>query len=156
MSLPVTESIAPSELKARCESAVRAGHRMQMAYGWFPSGGPEAEIRYVIHAGTNEPLQVWVCRPGQEVVPSLAAITPLISWYEREVTDLCGLHFEDQPQPVPLVLLPGTVAAKPPLFPGPNTSVKYSPMPWTLPEMAWSTREDVQLLPFGPVRADVV
>jgi Ni,Fe-hydrogenase III large subunit len=80
----------------------------------------------------------------------------LISWYEREVTDLCGLHFEDQPQPVPLVLLPGTVAAKPPLFPGPNTSVKYSPMPWTLPEMAGSTREDVQLLPFGPVRADVV
>jgi len=88
-------------------------------------------------------------------MPSLAALTPLLSWYEREITDLCGLQFKDQPQPDPLVLLPGATVSRPPLLPGANAAVDYVPAPSMLPEMVGSTREDVQLLPFGPVRADV-
>lgn len=156
MTLPNTEDVAPADLLRRCECAVSAGARMQMAYAWFPDGGEDPEVRYVLHAGTNEPLQVWRCRPGLQTMPSLAAVTPLLSWYEREMTDLCGVHFEDEPQPDPLVLLPGATVSRPPLLPGVSATLSYAPAPSTLPEMGGATRDDVQLLPFGPVRADVL
>ena len=156
MTAPVLEAVARADLLRRCRSAVDAGARMQMAYAWFPDGPRNPEVRYVVYAGTREPLQVWRCRPGPQTLPSLAAITPLLSWYEREISDLCGLQFEDQPQPDPLVLLPGATLSTPPLVPGVNAALSYAAAPSTLPEMGGSTRDDVQSLPFGPVRADVL
>jgi Ni,Fe-hydrogenase III large subunit len=156
VTVPNLEAVARVDLRHRCKSAVDAGARMQMAYAWFPDGPQDPEVRYVVHAGTREPLQVWRCRPGSHTMPSLATIAPLLSWYEREITDLCGLQFEDQPQPESLVLLPGATMSTPPLLPGANAALSYVPAASTLPEMGGSTRDDVQSLPFGPVRADVL
>ncbi len=148
--------VAVSDLERRCRAAVNAGARVQFAYAWFPDGtGDTAELRYVIHAAAGHVPEVWRCRPGELRPPSLAAIAPLVSWYEREITDLCGVAFEDQPQPEPLVLLPGARAARPPLQPGIAPPLAYTPEPYSLPELAGPAHNDVQLLPFGPIRADV-
>lgn len=151
---PLLEDLEPAELRPRCRAAVEAGQRMQMAYAWFPEP-TTPELRYVVHAGTG-PLVIWRCRPERGRVPSLSAISPLLSWYEREMTDLCGLDFEDAPDPAPLVLLPGARIATPPLLPGACGEVQYSPLPPSLPELTGPISHNVQLLPFGPVRADVL
>lgn len=152
--------VALGDLERHCQDAVAADARLQFAYAWFPNGAPReggqgAELRYVVHRA-GEPTEIWCCRPGPEPVPSLAAIAPRISWYEREMTDLCGLSFRDQPQPEPLVLLPGASLPRPPLEPGPAAAVEYVPAPSKVPELAGPARSDVQLLPFGPIRADVL
>jgi formate hydrogenlyase subunit 5 len=154
---PALTTVAVSELRDRCAEAVKAGARLQMAYAWYPDGKPEPELRYLLHCGADRPLEIWCCRPGGESVSSLAEIAPLLSWYEREMMDLCGLTFEDHPEPDSLALLPGARANVPPLQPGGGaTPLAYTPQPYTLPEIAGPMREDVQLLPFGPVRADVL
>ena len=150
------EDIAPAELAARCAAALGAGARMQFMYAWFPHGLETPELRYVLHPGRGQPPHVWRCPLGKESPQSLAPIAPLLSWYERETTDLCGIAFQDQPLPEPLVLLPGAAAERPPLIPGPLPHLSHTPAPRHLPELAGTTPEDVQLLPFGPIRADVL
>ncbi len=155
------ENVAPTQLEQRCREAVAAGARMQFVYAWYPDttpaadGAPAAELRYVVHAAGEHAPRVWRCRPDGHPVPSLAPIAPLISWHEREVTDLCGFRFKDQPQPSPKVLLPGAKSPRPPLLPGPAAPLTYVREPYVLPEIGGAT-PDVQLLPFGPVRAGVV
>lgn len=153
---PHLEDIALEDLRPRCESAVKSGARLQMAYAWFPDRGTLPEIRYLVHRGADQPLQIWRCRPGSQTVPSLSTIAPLLSWYEREMIDLCGVRFEGHPQPYPLALLPGATAPISPLRPDATAALSYTPVPYTLPEIAGAMREDVQVLPFGPVRADVL
>jgi Ni,Fe-hydrogenase III large subunit len=86
-------------------------------------------------------------------------VWPLLSWYEREITDLFGLRFDGQPDPHRLVLHDGVDLSKPPFAPDypfdrllAFTSHRHRQ---SLPEIA-GAQEDVQLLPFGPVRADVM
>ncbi len=148
------EEIAPAALPERCRAALDAGARMQFMYGWFPDG-QAVELRYVLHPGPGRPPHIWRCRPGTDSPLSLAALAPLLSWYERETSDLCGVGFRDPPVPEPLVLLPGATAARAPLRPGPAPKVGYEPRPLPLPHLAGTTPEEVQLMPFGPVRADV-
>jgi len=146
-----------ADLRAHCQSALAAGARMQMAYAWFPDESSHPEVRYLLHWGGERPLHLWRCRPAGSALPSLAPISPLLSWYEREITDLCGVAFSDQPQPEPLVLLPGAHTARPALLPGLPEPVGYTPaMPSRLPQMSGPASEDVQRLPFGPIRADVL
>jgi Ni,Fe-hydrogenase III large subunit len=127
-----------------------------MAYAWFPDRDTVPELRYLLHCGADQPLQIWRCRPGSQIVPSLSPIAPLLSWYEREMIDLCGVRFKDNPQPYPLALQPGATAPVPPLRPDATAALSYTALPYTLPEITGPMREDVQLLPFGPVRADVL
>jgi Ni,Fe-hydrogenase III large subunit len=150
------EDIALADLRRRCEAAVQSGARMQMAYAWFPDRGTLPEIRYLVHVGAGQPMQIWRCRPGAQIVPSLSNIAPLLSWYEREMMDLCGVRFEGHPQPEPLALLPGATAPTPPLRPDATAALSYTPERSMLPEITGPMNEDVQLLPFGPVRADVL
>jgi formate hydrogenlyase subunit 5 len=79
----------------------------------------------------------------------------LLGWYEREMTDLCGISFEGHPEPRRLVLHEGAHPSLPPLDPRypKDTILPYVPEPWDLPPIEGS---DVQLLPFGPVRGDVL
>jgi Ni,Fe-hydrogenase III large subunit len=151
---PRLEDVAVSNLRARCTAAVASGQRMQMAYAWFPDPSTP-ELRYVVHSGTD-PLAIWRCRPEADPIPSLANIAPLLSWYEREMADLFGLTFEDAPDSEPLVLLPGARFDTPPLIPGVAHLISYTPKPPTLPEVSGPVSRDVQTLPFGPIRADVL
>ena len=146
--------VGVGELTKVCQEMLSGGGRMQMAYAWFPQPGEPAELRYLAAPGARQPFVLWRCRPDGAVVPSLASLSPLLGWYEREMTDLCGVRFDGHPEPYPLVLHEGVELRTPPLDPHyPRTqALAYRQTPWRLPEIE---SRDVQLLPFGPVRADV-
>lgn len=149
--------VAVDDLLARCRALEGSGSRMQLAYAWFPQGDDRPELRYIVNPGRDTDFDIWCVRPQPgQTVPSLTPLVPLLSWYEREITDLCGLQFSDHPQPQPLVLLPGAQASRPPLQPGAKEPLRYTPQLSWMPEMAGRDGGNVQRLPFGPIRAGVV
>jgi formate hydrogenlyase subunit 5 len=155
---PATEqTLQPSGVPKACEQLVEAGARLQMAYAWFPKLGEPAEVLYLADKGAHEPFALLRCRLANETQPleSLATRIPLLGWYEREMTDLCGISFEGHPEPRRLALHEGAHPSLPPLDPRypKDTIIPYVPEPWELPPVEGS---DVQLLPFGPVRGDVL
>ncbi|MBS0222531.1 MAG: NADH-quinone oxidoreductase subunit C [Proteobacteria bacterium] len=126
---------------------------MQFAYAWYPDPG-QLELRYIATGAAKEGHRVWRCLPTSGV-PSVATISPLLGWYEREITDLFGITFSNHPEPQRLVLHEGARPIVPPFDPSYPTAtpIRYEPADGGLPEIA---SEDVQRLPFGPIRADVV
>ncbi|HEX4077458.1 MAG TPA: NADH-quinone oxidoreductase subunit C [Rhizomicrobium sp.] len=136
---------------------IAEGGRMQMAYAWYPNPG-QIELRYVASrtdSGTaHHNFTVWKTSPRGEV-QSLASVSPLLGWYEREISDLFGVKFVGQPEPFSLVLHQGTAPPLPPLHPSypADVAMPFKPGLTAFPEIE---NEDVQRLPFGPVRADVV
>ena len=97
---------------------------------------------------------MWRCVP-RGPVPSVATVSPLLGWYEREISDLFGVAFSGQPDSHRLVLHEGVHPAAPPFDPVYPAGVvmPFEPAESGLPEIESA---DVQRLPFGPVRADVV
>jgi Ni,Fe-hydrogenase III large subunit len=150
------QRFSPDELPEVCRGLLADGARLQLAYAWFPQPGIP-EVIYLADRKRLEPFPLLRCRllDGRREMPSLAAITPLLGWYEREIQDLCGIRFTGHPEPVPLVLHEGAQPELPPLDPRyrPENRMAYSPAPWHLPPVEG---DDVQQLPFGPVRADVL
>ncbi len=140
-----------------CQQLVDAGARLQMAYAWFPQPGKPAEVLYLADKGPREPFSLLRCRLETEMQPlqSLAPSIPLLGWYEREMMDLCGISFEGHPEPKPLVLHEGAHPSMPPLDPRypKDTIIPFASEPWELPSVEG---KDVQTLPFGPVRGDVL
>jgi Ni,Fe-hydrogenase III large subunit len=155
MTVPQMTSLHPGQLKDATSGLLASGGRMQMAYAWYPRPR-EIELRYVASLAAPAPFAVWRC-DADAPVPSLANICPLLGWYEREITDLFGLHFADHPQPQRLVLHDGASSDRPPFDPDypPDLALRVHPTKQTIPDLA-GAEADVQLLPFGPVRADVV
>lgn len=145
--------IEPEDLPAAVSELIRDGGRMQMAYAWRP-GPDRVELRYVGSRGQTEEFFMWRCTP-HGTVPSVAPISPLLGWYEREITDLFGLEFRGHPEPNRLVLHQGVQPIVPPFDPAypTNARLPFEPTESGLPEIAGT---DVQRLPYGPVRADVV
>jgi formate hydrogenlyase subunit 5 len=148
-------SLAPEELRDAAARLRERGGRMQIAYAWYPERG-RIELRYVVSEPGRHPFGVWRCEPSGPV-PSLTAIWPMMGWHEREITDLFGVHFVDHPQPYRLVLHEGVNPIRPPLDPEypAETSLSVGATKQSIPEIA-GAQADVQLLPFGPVRADVL
>lgn len=146
-------SIDPDNLPDAVASLIEGGGRMQMAYGWYPEPG-QIELRYVASRAGVPDFVVWRCRPSGPV-PSLAAVAPLLSWYEREISDLFGQQFLDHPEPYNLILHAGAKPIRPPLDPAYPADMR---MPFAARDSGIPDVEspDVQRLPFGPVRADVV
>jgi hypothetical protein len=144
-----------ADLPEAAQGLLDRGGRMQMVYAWCPK--PEKiELRYLVGHEKPKSFEVWICEPGRQKVPSLAEIWPLIGWYEREVTDLFGLEFAGHPEPRRLVLHEGAAVIRPPFLPGGGEEpVTVSGERRVVPAVG-GDREDVQLLPFGPVRADVM
>ena len=93
---------------------------------------------------------MWVLKSANRV-PSLARIWPLLGWYEREMMDLSGVSFTDHPEPYPLVL---ARRASPPSATA--TIILERPPTNGKPHLPSIDAKDVQQLPFGPIRADVV
>jgi formate hydrogenlyase subunit 5 len=145
----------PDDLPGAAREVLVGGGRMQMAYAWYPRPG-RLELRYLSGKAANLPFDIWRC-PVEGRIPSLANVWPLLSWYEREISDLFGVEFTGAPDVHRLVLHEGVELPKPPFAsdypPGHTLSLKTRQR--LLPEVAGAER-DVQLLPFGPVRADVL
>jgi formate hydrogenlyase subunit 5 len=146
--------IEPEQLPAAVEDLLRGGGRMQMAYAWYPAPG-RIELRYVGSRGQREDFFMWRCTPREAEMPSVAPISPLLGWYEREITDLFGIRFRGHPEPKRLVLHNGVQPRVPPFDPlyPPDAELPFEAEESGLPEIE---DPDVQRLPFGPVRADVV
>ncbi len=155
MTTPQAISLRPAELNDAATRLLASGGRMQMAYAWYREPR-QMELRYVASTASQAPFTIWRCAAACPV-PSLANICPLLSWYEREITDLFGLPFLDQPQPQRLVLHEGVNLTRPPFDPDypPDLPLHVELTTQVIPEVA-GAQADVQLLPFGPVRADVV
>ena len=147
------KTLHSSELKSAATQLLASGGRMQLAYAWYRAPH-ELELRYVA-SPAGAPFAIWRCE-ASEAVPSLANIWPLLSWYEREITDLFGLCFAEHPQPQRLVLHEGAQVPCPPFDPGypADRPMKVESSVHNIPELG-GDESDVQLLPFGPVRGDV-
>ena len=139
---------APEDMPGIARALHAAGGRLQMVYAWQPEPG-QTELCYVGYPQGGGKFLMWRCRPRADA-PSLAAIWPALGWYEREIMDLFGLVFSRHPEPNRLVLAPGV----PPPFAaaGRDAGQRAADVPRPLPELVAS---GVQVLPFGPVRADV-
>jgi Ni,Fe-hydrogenase III large subunit len=148
-------SLRAAELKDTTSAMLAAGGRMQMAYAWYPEPD-RLELRYTASPAGAAPFAIWRCDTS-EPIPSLADISPLLSWYEREITDLFGLSFVDHPQPHRLVLHEGVKPRRPPFAPNypPDLPLRIESNIQVVPEIFGAEAANVQLLPFGPVRADV-
>ncbi len=161
--LPTVEHLTVDQLLARAvalHTAVgnepSAHGRMQFAYA-LREGAAGWVVRYVVSQGAQTPYGIWqVAVPPDGVLPSLSNHLPLLGWYEREMQDLYGLRFSGHPEPHPLVLhegcpvdaLPGREGFDRAAIPAPAQSV-----PPAEPQVVGA---QIQRLPFGPVRADVV
>ena len=155
MNVSQFTSISPEQLRTAATRLRNTDGRLQMAYAWYPEPH-RLELRYVATEAGQHHFAIWRCAPTGPV-PSLAGIWPLISWYEREITDLFGVEFSEHPQPSRLVLHDEVNPVRPPLDPDypRETLLEAEPTRQSIPEVA-GAEADVQLLPFGPVRADVV
>ncbi|MGH7094652.1 MAG: NADH-quinone oxidoreductase subunit C, partial [Stellaceae bacterium] len=146
-------TVEPDRLPEVIGKVIADGGRMQMAYGWCPQPG-SFELRYLATRLPGESFLVLRCVP-RGPVPSVATVSPLLGWYEREARDLFGQEFTGHPQPEPLVLHRGAKPVVPPLDPAypPDTQLEMESIAAGAVEV---DNPDVQRLPFGPVRADVV
>jgi formate hydrogenlyase subunit 5 len=148
--------LRPADVPQACQELVDAGARLQMAYAWFPEPRAPAEVLYLADKKPHEPFQLLRCRLSskEQQLESLATRIPLLGWYEREMIDLCGISFHGHPEPRPLVLQEGAHWSIPPLDPRypKDQIVSFTAEPWELPPV----EGDVQILPFGPVRGDVL
>lgn len=152
----VERVLQPNEVPNACQQLIQKGARLQMAYAWFPEPDGPPEVLYLADNAPHEPFPLLRCRLSvSSALPSLAPRIPLLGWYEREMTDLCGISFEGHPEPKPLVLHEGAHPSIPPLNPRypAGEMIPYDFQPWDLPPVEGS---DVQILPFGPVRGDVL
>ena len=124
-----------------------------------PHGGEAALGRpggFLGSQGASQPYKVWRVRPRDHTLPSLADKLPLLGWYEREMMDLYDLHFTGHPEPNPLVLHEGMPRESAPLahsFDIHAAALDFTPQPPIVPQVLGP---DIQRLPFGPVRADIV
>ena len=143
-----------AELAARAQELIAAGGRFQGVYAWFPSAS-EAELRYVATLPGQETFRGWRVPVNGRPVPSLAAISPLLGWHEREVMEMSGVAFSGHPEPERLLtaFLPRTDRGplEPPGAQGESIAAKLP-----APSLPTVSGKHVQLLPFGPVRADVL
>jgi Ni,Fe-hydrogenase III large subunit len=147
-------SLCAAKLRDAAAHLRETGGRLQMAYAWYPAPH-RLELRYVASIAGQVPFAIWHLEP-EGPVPSLSGVWPLASWYEREMIDLFGLAFIDHPQPHRLVLHEGIEPVRPPFDPSypQDVPLKETRTRQAIPAVG-GAEADVQLLPFGPVRADV-
>jgi Ni,Fe-hydrogenase III large subunit len=155
MKATETRHVPVEELPTAAQHLRESGGRMQMAYASL-ADGREIELRYLATPPeAGKPFVLWRSALSSDP-PSLAHIWPLLGWYEREIMDLFGIRFAGHPEPNRLVL---HESIPPPLAPADVSRLGPTPLPpgnggaRSLPEVL---AQDVQSLPFGPVRADVL
>jgi formate hydrogenlyase subunit 5 len=153
MKATETRQLGLEELPAAARHLRESGARMRMAYAVVVDDS-KLELRYLAVPPGPTPFILWQCKVTGDP-PSLAEIWPLLGWYEREIMDLYGIRFRGHPEPNRLILHDDIA---PPLAPAGPEYARSDPLPAangarSLPEII---APDVQTLPFGPVRADVL
>jgi len=123
------------------------GGRIQFVYGWAPHSD-DVELRYLSALSGEQDFGLWILKSPKNP-PSLASIWPLLGWHERETMDFYPVRFKSHPEPYPLVLRKRHSAHGNGVTPGDAVSNGMAHLPRI-------EATDVQQLPFGPIRADVV
>jgi len=97
----LTLTIAAKEIRAAAETVKAAGYNFfedMTAVDWYPSS-PRFQLSYHILSHTFKEhirLRVMV-EDANPSVESITSVWPAANYYEREVFDLFGLHFEGHP-----------------------------------------------------------
>ena len=140
--------VAAQTLASMAQQLRDEGGRIRFAYAWSPDGD-DLEVRYLVAMPNQHEFDMWSLN-GTRDVPSLARIWPALAWYEREMMDLNGVHFVGHPEPYPLVFRDGdSTNVNGRDFAERRRSVGRSHAPTI-------DAPEVQQLPFGPIRADVL
>jgi formate hydrogenlyase subunit 5 len=148
------QKVDVADLTARTERLLAEGGRMQGVYAWYPAAS-HAELRYVATLPGQARFVGWSVDVGDTAMPSLAGVCPLLGWHEREIMEMSGVAFSGHPEPARLVtafLPPGEHG---PLEPEGSTRASVA-ADLPAPSLPAVSGRHVQLLPFGPVRADVL
>ena len=140
--------VAAATLASDAQKLREAGGRIRFAYAWSPNKD-EIEVRYLVAWPDRREFDMWTLRPARNP-PSLARIWPTLGWYEREMMDLNGVRFADHPEPYPLVLRHGSAVQIN------GHDIAGSVRSTGRPHLPAIDATDVQQLPFGPIRADVL
>jgi len=148
------ENVDAADLKARTERLLADGGRMQGLYAWFPSAS-HAELRYVATLPGQTQFVGWSVDVGDDAIPSLAGVCPLLGWHEREIMEMSGVAFSGHPEPARLVTACLPRGERGPLEPDRVTRASVA-ADLPAPSLPAVSGRHVQLLPFGPVRADVL
>lgn len=149
------QPVQATRLGKAIDELLAGGGRMQMAYAWFPGPDGCPELRYIATVPGQREFKGWQVTPGDAAVPSLAGKSPLLGWYEREMMELSGLEFSGHPQPERLVTAFMPTLDRPPLTPL-NRRPERAHRTLKAPSLPQVSGKHVQLLPFGPIRADVL
>jgi formate hydrogenlyase subunit 5 len=148
MNGALLRSVVAETLTDDAQKLRDAGGRIRFAYAWSPNSD-EVEVRYLVALPNRRDFEMWTLK-GDRGVPSLARIWPSLGWYEREMTDLYGVRFTDHPEPYPLVLRHGSSTQ----VNGYDFAERSASS--GRPHLPAIDATDVQQLPFGPIRADVL
>lgn len=142
------------EFEGALTRLLASGGRLQMAYAWFRS--PDApQLRYIASTAGQREFTGWQIDVGAEAIPSVAGQCPLAGWYEREISEMSGIAFSGHPESERLVTAHLPRAERGPLEPlGTTRSSVVGKL--AAPRLPQVSGRHVQLLPFGPVRADVL
>jgi formate hydrogenlyase subunit 5 len=140
-----SKSLTAQSLTSEAQKLRDAGGRIRFAYAWSPNSD-EVEVRYLVAPPNQREFDMWTLRSTRNV-PSLARIWPALGWYEREMMDLNGVYFTDHPEPYPLVLRHEDFTRINGHDFSPSRGRSYLPS---------IDAAEVQQLPFGPIRADVL
>lgn len=153
MSALEVVSLEPANVPDAVKRLLEGSGRVLFAYAWYPEP-TTVELRYVIEHSDRKVLEIWRTHPTG-TMPSVANISPNVGWYEREIADLFGLAFKGHPEPNRLILHEGAMPDLPPFDPAypVDAEMPFDVRDTAIPEVVGP---DVQKLPFGPVRADVV
>ncbi len=127
------------------DASPRTYHRLQAL--WARQRADDIELSYLASGASGEPFLLWrlVVNP-RVAVPSLSPLIPLAGSYEREVRDLYGVDFVGATDNRRLIFHDASAMQTP------SVAQRES----DLPEGFTIKSPDLQLLRFGPVRADVV
>ena len=154
MSAVQSIDVAAADLSDHTRAVLAEDDRVRMAYAWYPAPD-RVELRYLSSKGPAAPFVIWRVAPQGMTAPSQAPLLPALGWYEREIADLFGVAFSGHPEPKRLILHDGVELPAPPFAPAFPLEARLvvSGRGSGMPDV---DSPDVQRLPWGPVRADVV
>jgi NADH-quinone oxidoreductase subunit C len=97
----LTLTIVPAQIRAAAQAIKAAGYNAfedVTAVDWYPSS-PRFQVSYhIVSHAQKERIRLRVFLPAEDpAVETITSVWPGANYYEREVFDLFGIHFEGHP-----------------------------------------------------------